>query len=45
MAKTVVVLGASGVYGRHLIPRLSRAGYDVRALVRRPYKVLQCIRP
>ncbi len=36
MAKTVAVLGAGGVYGRHLIPRLVTAGYRVRALVRRP---------
>jgi nucleoside-diphosphate-sugar epimerase len=32
----VAVLGASGVYGRHLVPRLAAAGYHVRALVRRP---------
>lgn len=32
---TVAVLGASGVYGRHLLPRLVAAGHDVRALVRR----------
>jgi nucleoside-diphosphate-sugar epimerase len=37
MASTVVaVLGASGVYGRHLVPRLAAAGYHVRALVRTP---------
>ncbi len=36
MAKTVAVLGANGVYARHLIPRLTAAGYQVRALVRRP---------
>jgi nucleoside-diphosphate-sugar epimerase len=30
------VLGATGVYGRHLVPRLTAAGYRVRALVRRP---------
>lgn len=36
MAKTVAILGASGVYGRHLTPRLVAAGYDVRAVVRRP---------
>lgn len=34
--KTVAVLGANGVYARHLIPRLVAAGYQVRALVRRP---------
>lgn len=32
----IAVLGATGVYGRHLIPRLARAGYRVRALVRTP---------
>jgi nucleoside-diphosphate-sugar epimerase len=36
MTLLVGVLGASGVYGRHLIPRLVSAGYRVRALVRRP---------
>jgi len=37
MAATVVaVLGASGVYGRHLVPRLAASGYRVRALVRTP---------
>lgn len=33
---TVAVLGANGVYGRWLIPRLVNQGYGVRALVRRP---------
>lgn len=33
---TIAVLGASGVYGRHLLPRLALAGHDVRALVRSP---------
>lgn len=33
---TVAVLGASGVYGRHLVPRLLAAGHRVRALVRTP---------
>jgi nucleoside-diphosphate-sugar epimerase len=33
---TVAVLGATGVYGRHLLPRLVEAGYCVRALVRSP---------
>lgn len=33
---TVAVLGATGVYGRHLLPRLAAAGYRVRALVRQP---------
>ncbi|MFZ1106592.1 MAG: NAD(P)-dependent oxidoreductase [Hyphomicrobiaceae bacterium] len=32
----VAVLGATGVYGRHLVPRLVEAGYGVRALVREP---------
>lgn len=33
---TVGVLGATGVYGRLLLPRLVAAGCEVRALVRRP---------
>jgi len=32
----IAVLGGTGVYARHLIPRLVAAGYRVRALVRRP---------
>jgi len=36
MAERVAVLGATGVYGRHLVPRLVAAGYRVRALARRP---------
>jgi nucleoside-diphosphate-sugar epimerase len=36
MNTRLAVLGASGVYGRHLVPRLIAAGYRVRALVRRP---------
>lgn len=36
MKETIAVLGANGVYARHLIPRLIAAGYDVRAVVRRP---------
>lgn len=32
----VAVLGATGVYGRHLVPRLAVAGHRVRALVRKP---------
>lgn len=39
MAPTVAVLGATGVYGRHLLPRLVAAGYRVRALVRTPAAV------
>lgn len=33
---TIAILGANGVYGRWLTPRLVAAGYSVRALVRRP---------
>ena len=33
---TVAILGANGVYARHLIPRLVRAGHRVVALARRP---------
>jgi nucleoside-diphosphate-sugar epimerase len=36
MTETIAILGATGVYGRHLTPRLVGAGYKVRALVRRP---------
>lgn len=36
MAMSVAVLGATGVYGRHLVPRLIARGHRVRALVRRP---------
>jgi nucleoside-diphosphate-sugar epimerase len=32
----IAVLGANGVYARHLIPRLIARGHRVRALVRRP---------
>ena len=32
----IAVIGATGVYGRHLLPRHMTAGYRVRALVRRP---------
>jgi nucleoside-diphosphate-sugar epimerase len=32
----IAVVGATGVFGRHLVPRLVFAGYRVRALVRRP---------
>lgn len=34
--QTIAILGANGVLGRWLTPRLSAAGYSVRALVRRP---------
>lgn len=36
MTGKIAILGANGVYGRHLTPRLVEAGFDVRALVRRP---------
>lgn len=36
MGRTIAILGASGVYGRRLTPRLVEAGYSVRALARRP---------
>lgn len=36
MKLTIAVLGATGVYARHLIPRLTAAGHRVRALARRP---------
>jgi len=36
MLETIAILGANGVYARHLIPRLRQAGYEVRAIVRRP---------
>ncbi len=36
MSKTIAVLGANGVYARHLIPKLTAAGHSVRAVVRRP---------
>jgi nucleoside-diphosphate-sugar epimerase len=40
MSVRIAVLGATGVYGRHLVPRLIAAGYRVRALVRRPETAL-----
>lgn len=36
MSVRIAVLGATGVYGRHLVPRLVAAGHRVRALVRNP---------
>jgi nucleoside-diphosphate-sugar epimerase len=36
VAATVAVLGATGVYGRHLVPRLVAHGHRVVALARRP---------
>lgn len=35
-SKTVFVTGATGFLGRHLLPALCRAGFNVRALVRQP---------
>lgn len=35
MSATIAILGANGVYARHLIPRLTAANLKVRALVRR----------
>jgi len=35
MRPTVAILGANGVYARHLMPRLAAAGYPLRAIVRR----------
>lgn len=36
MSDKIAVLGATGVLGRHLVPRLTGAGHEVRVLVRRP---------
>ena len=36
MPLSIAVLGGTGVYARHLIPRLVTRGHRVRALVRRP---------
>lgn len=36
MRETIAILGANGVYARHLISRLTAAGHSVRAIVRRP---------
>jgi uncharacterized protein YbjT (DUF2867 family) len=33
MPTSVAVLGTTGVYGRHLVPRLVARGHHVRALV------------
>lgn len=35
MTLTIAVLGATGVFARHLIPRLTASGHRVRAIVRR----------
>lgn len=40
MSARIAALGATGVYGRHLLPRLASAGYRIRALVRRPEKAV-----
>lgn len=32
----LAILGANGVYARHLLPRLAAAGIETRAIVRRP---------
>ena len=34
--QTIGILGANGVYARWLMPRLATAGFNIRALVRRP---------
>lgn len=36
MKPSIAVLGANGVYARHLIPKLVGEGYPVTAIVRRP---------
>lgn len=36
METRIAVLGATGVYGRHLVPRLIARGHRIRALVRKP---------
>ena len=36
MPLTIAIVGATGVYARHLIPRLAARGPRIRALVRRP---------
>jgi uncharacterized protein YbjT (DUF2867 family) len=36
MNTRIGILGATGVYGRHLTPQLTAAGYRVRAQVRKP---------
>lgn len=41
----IAVIGATGVLGRHVLPRLVERGHDVRAIVRKPTEVqrLQCM--
>ncbi len=34
MNQKIAILGANGVYARHLIPRLAAEGFDIRAVVR-----------
>jgi uncharacterized protein YbjT (DUF2867 family) len=36
MTEPVAVLGANGVFARHLLPRLRAAGHEVVAILRRP---------
>lgn len=36
MSEAIAVLGANGVYARHLLPRLAAEGHRVIAIVRRP---------
>jgi nucleoside-diphosphate-sugar epimerase len=36
VSRSVVVTGATGLVGRYLLPRLCAAGFDVRAVSRRP---------
>ncbi len=36
MTDKIAILGANGVFARHLIPRLAAEKFDVRAVVRRP---------
>jgi nucleoside-diphosphate-sugar epimerase len=43
MSLRIGVIGATGVYGRHLVPRLSAAGHRVRALVRKPEAAVTAI--
>ncbi|HYC53764.1 MAG TPA: NAD(P)-binding oxidoreductase [Candidatus Binatia bacterium] len=37
MSARIAIVGATGVYGRHLVPRLAAAGHRLRALVRKPH--------
>lgn len=42
MSTLVAILGATGVYGRHLVPRLLARGYRVRVLARTPEAATTC---